>query len=175
MVFQHMLHFVHRKDPTPERILVWRERRREWQRLRDYGWWALFSKDLPGKRPYPFCYHFNPCYHVVECYWLDDYVHVLSWLYAPCYFSESTIDVSFARIIDSAVNGWWLNDGYDQVVIVSLFWMITLPPANGIDDRKFHEWNESGKSGILLGIILNPKKCIGENVKRIPIKVETKW
>ena len=44
-----------------------------------------------------------------------------------------------------------------------------------IDDRKFHEWNESGKSGILLGIILNPKKCIGENVKRIPIKVETKW
>jgi len=28
-----------------------------------------------------------------------------------------------------------------------------------IDDRKFHEWKESGKSGILLGIRLNPQKC----------------
>ena len=27
-----------------------------------------------------------------------------------------------------------------------------------IDDRKFQEWKESGKSGILLGITLNPKK-----------------
>ena len=44
-----------------------------------------------------------------------------------------------------------------------------------IDDRKFHEWKESGKSGILLGITLNPKKCIGEKVRRIPINVETKW
>ena len=44
-----------------------------------------------------------------------------------------------------------------------------------IDDRKFHEWKESGKSGILLCITLNPKKCIGEKVRRIPINVETKW
>ena len=44
-----------------------------------------------------------------------------------------------------------------------------------IDDRKFQEWKESGKSGILLGITLNPKKCIGEKVRRIPINVETKW
>ena len=44
-----------------------------------------------------------------------------------------------------------------------------------IDDRKFHEWKESGKSGILLCIRLNPKKCIGEKVRRIPINVETKW
>ena len=44
-----------------------------------------------------------------------------------------------------------------------------------IDDRKFHEWKESGKSGILLGITLNPRKCIGEKVIRIPINVETKW
>ena len=44
-----------------------------------------------------------------------------------------------------------------------------------IDDRKFHEWKESGKSGILLGITLNPRKCIGEKVRRIPINVETKW
>ena len=43
-----------------------------------------------------------------------------------------------------------------------------------IDDRKFQERKESGKSGILLGIILNPRKCIGEKVRRIPIKVETK-
>jgi hypothetical protein len=38
-----------------------------------------------------------------------------------------------------------------------------------IDDRKFQEWKESGKSGILLGITLNPRKCIGEKVRRIPI------
>jgi len=44
-----------------------------------------------------------------------------------------------------------------------------------IDDRKFQEWKESGKSGILLGITLNPKKCIGEKVRRIPINVESKW
>ena len=44
-----------------------------------------------------------------------------------------------------------------------------------IDDRKFQEWKESGKSGILLGITLNPKKCIGEKVRRIPTNVETKW
>jgi len=31
-----------------------------------------------------------------------------------------------------------------------------------IDDRKFWEWKESGKSGILLGIKLNPRKCIGQ-------------
>ena len=44
-----------------------------------------------------------------------------------------------------------------------------------IDDRKLQEWKESGKSGILLGITLNPRKCIGEKVRRIPINVETKW
>ena len=44
-----------------------------------------------------------------------------------------------------------------------------------IDDRKFQEWKVSGKSGILLGITLNPRKCIGEKVRRIPINVETKW
>ena len=44
-----------------------------------------------------------------------------------------------------------------------------------IDDRRFQEWKESGKSGILLGITLNPRKCIGEKVRRIPINVETKW
>ena len=44
-----------------------------------------------------------------------------------------------------------------------------------MDDRKFQEWKESGKSGILLGITLNPKKCIGEKVRRIPINVESKW
>jgi len=44
-----------------------------------------------------------------------------------------------------------------------------------IDDRKFQEWKESGKSGILLAITLNPRKCIGEKVRRIPINVETKW
>ena len=44
-----------------------------------------------------------------------------------------------------------------------------------IDDRKFQEWKESGKSGILLGITLNPRKCIGEKVRRIPINVESKW
>ena len=32
---------------------------------------------------------------------------------------------------------------------------------------------ETGKSGILLGITLNPRKCIGEKVRRIPINVET--
>ena len=40
-----------------------------------------------------------------------------------------------------------------------------------IDDRKFQEWKESGKSGILLGIILNPKKCIGIKVNRTPMKI----
>ena len=29
-----------------------------------------------------------------------------------------------------------------------------------IDDREFQELKESGKDGILLGITLNPKKCI---------------
>ena len=37
-----------------------------------------------------------------------------------------------------------------------------------IDDRKFQEWKESGQSGILLGIRLNPNKCIGEKERRIP-------
>jgi hypothetical protein len=43
-----------------------------------------------------------------------------------------------------------------------------------IDDRKFQESKESGKSGILLGNTLNPKKCIGEKVSRIPTNVKTK-
>jgi len=43
-----------------------------------------------------------------------------------------------------------------------------------IDDRKFQEWKESGKSQILLGITLNPRKCIGEKVRRIPTNVKTK-
>ena len=44
-----------------------------------------------------------------------------------------------------------------------------------IDDRKFQEWKESGKSGILLGIKLNPRKCIGEKVRRIPMNEIKKW
>ena len=44
-----------------------------------------------------------------------------------------------------------------------------------IDERKFQEWKESGKSGTLLGITLNPRKWIGEKVRRIPINVEMKW
>jgi len=43
-----------------------------------------------------------------------------------------------------------------------------------IDDRKFQEWKESGKSGILLGIRLNPRKCIGEKLRRIPINDHNK-
>ena len=35
-----------------------------------------------------------------------------------------------------------------------------------IDDRIFQELKLSGKSGILLGCILNPKKCMGVKVKR---------
>ena len=31
---------------------------------------------------------------------------------------------------------------------------------------------ESGKSGILLGITLNPSKCIGKKARRIPIKFQ---
>ena len=59
---------------------------------------------------------------------------------------------------------WWENIAKDRKVI-----------PDPIDDRKFHEWKESGKSGILLGITLNPKKCIGQKARRIPINVETKW
>ena len=44
-----------------------------------------------------------------------------------------------------------------------------------IDDREFQEWKESGKDGILLGITLNPKKCIGEKVRRIPINIKCRW
>ena len=42
-------------------------------------------------------------------------------------------------------------------------------------DSKFQEWKVSGKDGILLGITLNPKKCIGEKVRRIPINIKCKW
>jgi hypothetical protein len=34
---------------------------------------------------------------------------------------------------------------------------------------------ESGKSGILLGIPANPKKCIGKKQTLTPIKVDQKW
>ena len=34
-----------------------------------------------------------------------------------------------------------------------------------IDDREFQELKESGKDGVLLGITLNPKKCIGKGKK----------
>lgn len=44
-----------------------------------------------------------------------------------------------------------------------------------IDDREFQELKESGKDGILLGITLNPKKCIGEKVRRIPINIKCRW
>ena len=42
-----------------------------------------------------------------------------------------------------------------------------------IDDREFQELKESGKDGNLLGITLNPKKLMGEMVRRIPIY--SKW
>ena len=45
----------------------------------------------------------------------------------------------------------------------------------GVDDREFQEWKESGKDGILLGTTLNPKKCIGEKVRKIPINIKCKW
>ena len=35
-----------------------------------------------------------------------------------------------------------------------------------IDDREFQEFKESGKDGIVLGITLNPKQCIGEPLKK---------
>ena len=69
--------------------------------------------------------------------------------------------------LDSLQNGWTENKeniAKDRKVI-----------PDPIDDRKFQEWKESGKSGILLGITLNPRKCIGEKVRRIPINVESKW
>ena len=44
-----------------------------------------------------------------------------------------------------------------------------------IDDRKFQELRLSGKSGILLGWRLNPKKCMGVKVSRIPKRVRKKW
>ncbi len=43
-----------------------------------------------------------------------------------------------------------------------------------IDDRKFHEWRESGKSGMRRGMTENPRKCNGEKVSEMPIKVGTK-
>ena len=44
-----------------------------------------------------------------------------------------------------------------------------------IDDRKFQDEKESGKSRILLGIILNPKKCIDINVNNIPNNNINNW
>ena len=43
-----------------------------------------------------------------------------------------------------------------------------------IDDRKFQDRKESEKSRILLGITLNPWRCIGEKVRRKPINVDAK-
>ena len=43
------------------------------------------------------------------------------------------------------------------------------------EERIFQGWKESGKSRTLLGMRLNPRKCIGEKVRRIPINVEMKW
>ena len=36
---------------------------------------------------------------------------------------------------------------------------------------EFHQFIESGKSDILLGSVLNDRKCIGINVTNIPIKI----
>ena len=44
-----------------------------------------------------------------------------------------------------------------------------------IDDRIFQELKLSGKSGILLGWRLNPKRCIGVKVKLIPKMLIKKW
>ena len=66
--------------------------------------------------------------------------------------------------IYSSISWWGSNKPKDNKVI-----------PDPIDDRKFQEWKGSGKSGILLGITLNPRKCIGEKVRRIPKNVETKW
>ena len=38
-----------------------------------------------------------------------------------------------------------------------------------VNDREFQELEEFGKDGILRGITLNPKKCMGGMVRRIPI------
>ena len=38
-----------------------------------------------------------------------------------------------------------------------------------IDNREFQELKKSGKDGVLLGIALNPKKCMGGTVRRTPI------
>ena len=40
-----------------------------------------------------------------------------------------------------------------------------------INDREFQEVKESGKDGILFGITLNPKKCIGETARRMPLSL----
>ncbi len=42
------------------------------------------------------------------------------------------------------------------------------------DDRKFQELKLSGKSGILLGWRLKPKKCMGMKVRWIPKKLKKK-
>lgn len=39
-------------------------------------------------------------------------------------------------------------------------------------DTEFQPAYESGKSGILLGIPANPKKCWGKNVKLLPFKIK---
>ena len=38
-----------------------------------------------------------------------------------------------------------------------------------IDDREFQQLQEFGKDGVLLGITINPKICMGGMVRRIPI------
>ena len=57
-------------------------------------------------------------------------------------------------------------------VVTAFFSSFFHPPL--IPNFRIKFVKESGKSGILLGITLNPKKCIGEKVRRIPINVETK-
>ena len=72
--------------------------------------------------------------------------------------------------VNKIIVKWWLYYGLQENIAKD---RKVIPDP--IDDRKFQEWKESGKSGTLLGITLNPRKCIGEKVKRIPINVETKW
>ena len=42
-----------------------------------------------------------------------------------------------------------------------------------ICDKAFHEWKEYGKSGLLFGMAINRRKCIGKNGRRIPTHVDT--
>ena len=48
---------------------------------------------------------------------------------------------------------------------------VTIPVIQKEKAQEIPHLIESGKSGILLGITLNPRKCIGEKVRQIPINV----